>query len=445
MSNSSWCPVPWKSLSVRNNGDLRVCCHANTSESKGLMRDVSGKLLNAQDCDINSARNSATLSELRLSMLKGERHPICQRCNNEDDSKIKSRRTYEKSYWSDSFDLELARRATHSDGTLDFEKAELGYFDFRFGNLCNLKCRMCGPTESSLWMKEDLETRINSEQFTYRGNFEWYNSESFWRQIRGNVSDLRKVYCVGGEPLLIDAHYDFLEFLIEGNKSKDIVVEYNSNVTILPDRAVELWRHFKKVRIGASIDAVGVVNDYIRYPSRWDQIERNLDLLDSVDAPLEIWLAPTVQILNIYYLTDFIKWRLLKKFKRINRGRHSPFLTLHPLHNPAHYNIQALPQAVKEAVSQKFDDFYSGWFSDFLESREGCASEKITESRQRMETLLSGYKRMMWKKDLSHHMGMFWRETKIRDKYRKQSFFESLPEFAALLAEESDELLFTHF
>jgi hypothetical protein len=259
--------------------------------------------------------------------------------------------------------------------------------------------------------------------------YDWHKHPAFWEQIEGNLGGLRKIYTVGGEPLLIDRHYDLLRLLIDKGRSQNVIIEYNSNITVIPSRAMELWKSFKEVRIGASIDGYGKINDYIRHPSRWETIEKNLSLLDAADAPLKLWIATTAQAYNIYYLTDLLKWKILKNFGRVNTSPHAPFLKLHPLHKPAHFSVQALPEEVKRATEARFADFQKSWFLPHLHESGLPKEEKAGLARQ-MSQLLGGYLTLMRKKDLSDLLPTFWRETTIMDAYRKESFQEVMPEIA---------------
>jgi sulfatase maturation enzyme AslB (radical SAM superfamily) len=86
------------------------------------------------------------------------------------------------------------------------------------------------------------------------------------------IPTIERLYIVGGEPLLIDQHYEFLQKCIDAGRSKSIVIEYNTNITNIPERAWNIWKHFERIQIGMSVDAVGPINDYIRNPSKWHKI-----------------------------------------------------------------------------------------------------------------------------------------------------------------------------
>lgn len=445
-NNKSWCPVPWKSVNIRNNGDFRVCCQANTSASKGILNDNDGKVFNAKDANLEKVRNSPLLKEMRLSMLAGKRHDVCLRCNVEDDSNVRSRRSYESEFWKESFTFEDAKRLTADDGFIEHSEVRVGFYDLRFGNLCNLKCRMCGPMDSSLWYKEyfdtsgsgfhdtsgwvGLEADENQRIKTIGDNpYNWHESDLFWKNIEANLDGIRKIYTVGGEPLLIERHYDLLRKLVESGHSKQVIIEYNSNITVIPNRALELWKSFKEVRVGASVDGVGKINEYIRHPSKWETIEKNLQLLDGAPGNLKVWLATTVQIYNIFHLTDILKWKILSNFKKINSTNKNPFITTHPLHSPLHFSIKALPASAKHRVAQLFEQFYSSWFMPYVHESSLDDNTRNLWIKS-MKNLLDSYQSLMFKDDLSHHLPAFMEATRRMDLYRKESFEIVMPETA---------------
>lgn len=447
--NTSWCPLPWKGLSIRNNGDYRVCCQANTSPCKGVLRREDGSTFNAKNSNLNEARNSSLLREIRVAMLENKRHPMCVRCNREDDAGVRSRRHYESEFWTKEFSIADARETTDATGRIEPEQVPLGFYDLRFGNLCNLKCRMCGPTDSSLWHREYFDTvgpafRDTSGPVTLEKNedgqlrvqgenpYSWHEAHGFWEQAEKELRGIRKIYVVGGEPLLIERHYELLRKIVASGKAAEVTIEYNSNITVLPEKALDLWKYFKNVRIGASIDCHGKINDYIRHPSRWEIIEKNLDTLDRGADNLTVWIAATVQIYNIFYFTDFLKWKILKGYRKVNASDRLPFVTTHPLHSPAHFNIQALPPAAKSRVEEKFAEFYDSWFLPYLASAD-FSEEKRHAWKTQMKKLLDGYVAFMRKEDLSQHLEKFVEATATMDRYRKENFAATMPELSELI------------
>lgn len=370
MVSKTFCPIPWVFQGVRSNGDIRVCCQANVSAGQGLMRNQDGSIFNARNANLEEARNSQLLQEIRSSMLQGKWHPACVRCKQEEDSGLNSRRSYENENWPT--EPEDIRQNTGENGEISTEKFPVKYYDLRFGNLCNLSCRMCGPSDSTawyddyvkLWGKTTFNDTSGEVQLTKKNNYwvtdayDWHASEKFWTEISSNLNNVRHIYMAGGEPLLIEKHYDFLQKCVDKDVAKNIILEYNTNLTVLPERAIQLWSHFQQVRIGASIDGFGKVLEYQRYPVKWENLEKNLVKLAGLPKNIFSWLACTVTVYNAFHIPDFIEWKLSREdLQMINRSKKRPVITHHMAHNPRHLNIRVFPNELKTELEKHYDDF----------------------------------------------------------------------------------------
>ena len=432
----SWCPLPWMHQALRNNGDFRVCCQANSSLSRGLLNRSDGRVMSAKDSDLHEARNSVDLKLIRKQMLEGVWPESCMRCEREEESGIRSRRTYETELWGQHVSYEDARELTASDGSIDIQKFPTRYWDLRFGNHCNLKCRMCGPSDSHSWYSDFHAMGINEFKDTHgtieleaneRGivkakddPYTWYESNDFWDQLYGQIESIEHVYLVGGEPLLIHQHYDFLNELVERGRAPFVTLEYNTNLSIVPEKALKLWEHFKKVKLGVSLDGVGPINDYIRHPSKWSVMERNLLKIDKAPGNIDVWLAPTIQILNVMHLPEMIKWKMERQFKRINSNSSKPFVTTHLLHRPEFYNIRTLPPSYKLLVEKEYTEFYS-WLQDWM-SDNSFSEKKRTQFMDVAKSLLGGFLKYMNQEDWSgKHLSQFLTVTNQIDQIRSES------------------------
>lgn len=366
----TFCPIPWIFQAARANGDLRVCCQANVTKNKGVIRKPDGTAYNAGKDDLQESRNASLMKTMRLNMLNGKWSDECGRCKQEETSGLVSRRSYENDQWN--FTIDQAKKITNSDGSIDTSLIPVRYYDFRFGNFCNLKCRMCGPTDSDSWYEDWIELtgtnvyhdtsgpvtikNINGKFLT--GEYDWPSYEPFWLQLEKNAANIEHVYFAGGEPLIIERHYDFLEKCVEQNYAKNIVIEYNTNMSTIPTRAIKLWEKFKQVRIGASIDGKDTMLEYQRYPAKWEKVLKNLHTIDNLPQNIFAWMAFTVTAYNVYHMVDFMKWKLEHSgFKKINSSNRRPIITYHVAHHPKHLNIRVLPDEYKSKVSENFYNF----------------------------------------------------------------------------------------
>lgn len=387
------CPIPWHSISIRNDGLYRVCCHANISEGSGLLKNADGKPLSATNTSINQARNSATLQNMRVQMIEGKWPSQCRRCQSEEAAGVRSKRLYSSEYIPLSLDtLEQTNTQT---GQIDSNKIQLKDGDLRFGNKCNLKCRMCGPSDSSAW-SGDFQ-KLTGREYTVSGDFNWFTSSEFWLDFESNANNLEHLYLVGGEPLLIEEHFLFLQRLVKLQRSQKIVLEYNTNLTTLDDKVIELWKSFKEVRVGISIDAFGDLNDYIRFPSKFKNIEKNLDRLDKSDVKLRAWLATTISIYNFLDLNDLFLWKIDKNFCQIGQSVEKPLVTTHFLHKPDILSIKHLPQEVKDRVLQVIPQMRRKFLSE-IEHRSIKDEQKLKYLSQ-WDKIFQGIEKFMTSTD----------------------------------------------
>jgi len=367
---NTFCPIPWNFQAIRANGDLRICCQANVTANQGVIRKPDGTAYNAGKDNLTESRNAELMKSVRVNMLNGVWSDECGRCKSEEENGLVSRRSYENEQWRYNFDK--VKADTAPDGTIDPEKFPIVYYDLRFGNFCNLKCRMCGPTDSNAWYEDWMALTGNNTFKDTSGQmeivktkkgfevsaFNWVENEAFWTQLEATIHNIEHVYFAGGEPMLIERHYEFLEKCIAADAAKNIVIEYNTNMSTLPSKVTTLWTKFKQVRVGASVDGMGAVVEYQRYPVKWDKIHRNLLTLDQLPPNIISWLAFTVTVYNVTHMIDFMKWKLTESgFKRINSTAKRPIITSHVAHHPKHLNIRVLPDEYKAEVTAKFQEF----------------------------------------------------------------------------------------
>ena len=447
--NETLCPVPWMSTSLRANGDIRVCCQAQHGPTGGILRDENGKEYNARNADLQMVRNSDLSKEIRKYMMEGRWHPECVRCQTEVESGMNARIEYENKIWIErgEFSWEDLLSKTSADGTIKEDEINCSFYDVRFGNLCNLKCRMCGPTDSSMWYEDQVKLWQDSYKDSHgrvklikndKGKYEpeedlynWHTSDHYWVQMDDNIEQIRKLYIVGGEPLMIDRHYEFLQKCVDQGHAKNIIVEYNTNLTNIPQRAWDVWKHFKQVNIGASIDGVGDINYYMRPPSRFDKIYENLIKVSQAEGNFKVWIAATINVFNVLHFPEFMEWILLNKIPRVNDDDWRPIITPHPLHGPKFYNIRMLPGWAKDHIKQKYEDYKPRLLkiideSDFTEQRKAS-------SRKEAVALLDQYVKYMYAKDFSEHLPQFWHATRKLDKIRNHNIETYIPELYELL------------
>jgi hypothetical protein len=445
----TFCILPWAHLSTRPNGHMRVCCTANASSAAatndkkwggevGILKNDDGKPANLNHTTLSQGWNNGYMKSIRKQMLNGEVPPSCSKCFKEEAAGHRSKRQWETDYWSRRLDVNQLVADTKEDGSVP---PQIAYVDLRLGHKCNLKCSMCSPHDSSLWINDWKEMYPQVQSSTLKeimvwanegkvdgASYDWYlNNESFWTELYEQIPNLRQLYFAGGEATIIDKHYEILEKCIETDHAHHIELRYNSNGIHMPARLYELWSHFPKVRFHFSVDSVGEMNEYIRFPSKWSVIERQFRRLDETPDNVEVTIACAVQALNIYYLPEFIDWKLAQNFKKINPAPlGAGLINVHFVYHPACLNVKIFPNEFKQKVREKYENY--------------C--EKLSERFQDDESFLNnayGVKRLMGlvkfmeSEDWSQRMPEFQEYIKLLDKTRGHSFEKTFPEMAHLI------------
>jgi len=402
-----------------------------------MLRKANGELYNAARDDLTESRNCDLVKRMRQQMMQGQWPAECVRCRTEEESGLNSRRVNEHKRWT----LRKADVAAHtaSDGAIDTAALPVTYYDLRFGNLCNLACRMCGPQDSTGWY-DDYHRMENVSSFEdthglehmYRVNgkwvsdsYGWHGSDTFWAQIEANANNIQHVYMAGGEPLLIARHYEFLERCIANGAAKNMLVEYNTNLTTVSSRLLNLWQAFRKIQIGASIDGYGAVFEYQRYPARWDKVLHNIGKVDCSSDNITAWFAYTVTAYNVLHLPDFMRWKLehsgLRKF---NDDAIRPIVNYHVAHRPKELNIRVLPPQIKQLVTDKLDHFNDWVLTSNYPSTVVAQGMKIR----------NGIVNYMNSHDTHGlHWDAFKTYTSSLDRIRGQNLVDVVPELAAYL------------
>ena len=445
----TFCILPWIHLSTRPNGHMRLCCTANASSAGatndkkyggevGILKNDDGKPANLNHTDLLTGWNNSYMKDVRKKMLNGEIPAACTKCFKEEEVGHASKRVWETEYWSRRVSIDDLVKDTNEDGSVP---PTITYVDLRLGTKCNLKCVMCSPHDSSLWVGDwkklypqiqdpDLKQIMiwNNKGQVDGASYDWHKDNPvFWEQLYDQIPNMRQLYFAGGESTIIKEHYMLLEECIKRGEASHIELRYNSNGIELPEKLFELWEHFQGVRFHFSIDSLGPMNDYIRHPSKWEHIEKQLELLDQTSDKVEVTIACAVQMLNMYYLPNFIKWKIQKKFKKINRY---PFgaglINFHFVYHPANLNVKVFPPSFKKKVREKYEDFYQ-WLEDNFRSDDEFLNNEYGIKR------LKGMVSFMESGDWSNRLPQFREYIALMDKIRGTQFKDVFPEMAELL------------
>jgi len=337
--HDKFCVLPWVSLEASPIGTVRPCCLA-TDE----IVDDQGKKFKLQTASFTEIQNSQHMREIRKEFLAGQQPETCQRCWNEERAGRTSKRmhTLER----------LKHMGINSDWTGDAKP--LMFLDLKLGNICNLKCRICGSWSSSQFASEELnfiqdkESKKNSFHYQMLRDGAWpRESEQFWAQLDSAMSQVRYIEFTGGEPFMIREHFDLLKRLVERNYAHQIEIHYNTNGTQYPEEAEEIWQYFKHVEIAFSIDDVSDRFEYQRTNAGWKEVNTNIQRFREMrdrNLNMSLQVCCTVNVFNVMYLTDVAHWIQRQDFD---------FIYWNMLHDPYYLSIANMPDKAKHATKQR--------------------------------------------------------------------------------------------
>ena len=230
------------------------------------------------------ALNSATSKHARVRMMNGQWPGACERCR-QLRGQLGARATARDSTTASTRGRSADWLAdTASDGTIGHPAVR--YLDLRLGNACNLTCRMCWPPASRLWTNyfQQVQPEVNKawvSDFVVMGQHNWVKEEPVEPLIANSLDHIEAMHFAGGEPLITPEMVQVLEMCITSGRAGEIELSYNTNMTVFPEKVTSLWKHFKSTALFCSVDGYGSVTEYIRRPSKWADIDRNIKKIDA--------------------------------------------------------------------------------------------------------------------------------------------------------------------
>ena len=415
----TFCPLPWVHLSTRSDGVGRLCC--KTDESP--LRDDKGQLAFWKGAiNLSSYFNSEDYKKIRLQMLNGERPAKCASCFDQEDHGGHSYRKLSLHKYQNRKLIDFMIENTNPDGSID--RPRFLYLDMPLGNKCNLKCRMCNPGFSYILGKdwEKMGKPFDKGSVKKILKDKWYSSPGFFRLIRAALPFAQEFSTTGGEPLLVKEHISILEMIVEEGHADHIQLKYNTNQTIIPDRIVELWKRFKQVKVICSVEAFGKLNDYIRYPSNWRKLEKNMYYLDNLafyNPHIEIYIHTTLQVYNVPKIPELLNWLQKANFKALFR-----FPDFELVWSPEWLYPGVYPQNFRNEIADnilKSLDQHEDFFLNYNDSH-------YDHSHHEMKVLRECAEMIRQNSSQKKHFETFIKETKAHDALRNQSVTHVLPE-----------------
>lgn len=390
------CIAPWIHLHTWPNNNVYPCCLTSSDDIVGNLKDNT----------LEEIWNSSKMKQLRLDMLQGRRPPSCARCFEQEDHGQGSLRTHLNNTFTHHMDK---MNNTKSDGSLD--DFSIVYWDFRFSNICNMRCRMCGPQLSSGWYEDTKKLWGSLPQDLPDPK----TQPDLWSQIEPLFDTVEDIYFAGGEPLLMEEHYNILNRLVE-MKKHDVVIRYNSNFSQLKYKkldVLDVWPLFKRVEMGASLDAYGDLAEYIRKGTIWNDIVENRKQMKDRSPNARFFINCTIGAMNSYHIVDFHKYALETRMIELPSDFH-----INLIQTPECLSMQVLPKHHKERLTRIYSDY----------AKELKANNEQNLANQ-FESLIS----YMNAKDNTKLIYKFQERIGRVDKIRNESFIKVVPELKDMM------------
>ena len=397
------CMLPWISVEASPMGTARPCCLAHEE-----ITDANGMAYSLRDTTLETIYRSDYMQSLRQQFREGQRPATCNRCWEEEAAGRDSKRIHSRVRLK-----ELYQKVDWDNNNPD----QLWFVDLKLGNICNLKCRICGSWSSSKWAAEEMDylpkgaDKKSHIAYTWLKQGKWpEESPDFWANLKSLLPHIKYFEFTGGEPWLIQEHWDLLQYAAEHGYSKNIDIHYNTNATQRLGPHTMVWDKFGRVDIAFSIDNVGQRFEYERYGADWDLANNIIDSVHwtkKVDTPnITTQLCFTINIQNVYYLDELLAWADTKGFGSIY---------FNMLHSPERMSIQYMTPAAQDLVLNKLKTTF--WTTakyqqeidnviQFIENGPGSDGKRFVSDMQRT------------------------------DAYRKQDFRDTHPEIARAMGYE---------
>ena len=392
------CILPWISIETSPIGTARPCCLAQEE-----ICNEQGDKYSLKHATLEEIYHSPYMQTLRQDFLNGNKPSTCQRCWDEEAAGRTSKR------------INSRVRLKEYYNRVDFQNVDpdqLWFIDLKLGNICNLKCRICGSWSSSKWAKEEIDYEIKKYShfpdydrkkhlaYKFLQDGAWpRETEVFWDNLKTLLPNIKYFEFTGGEPFLIEQHFELLRYAVEQGYSKNIEIHYNTNGTVFPEQA-ELWNNFKHVEIAFSIDNVDSRFEYERYGARWEEVQNNIiEFTKMRSNKISTQLCTTMNIQNVYYLPELCEWISTQTFDHVY---------FNMLHDPWHMCISKMTLQAQELVIDRLTthEFSSKHRAEVLRIVQFIRNGQGSDGKE------------------------FLRKMQTTDEYREQSFSDSHPEIA---------------
>lgn len=307
----NFCSLPFIHTAIEANGDIKGCCLTPA------FAHADGSPYNLNYDGFDESVNSPEYLEFVESFKRDERHPACQECwAFDDDQTVSNRIKFTRS-------TEMYTRGLSPQDP----QRNLKFLEVKIGNSCNLKCRICGPHNSSKAASEAAEITGSVEPLKHTLQSQWIHRPEVWQQI--SAVDWETIHLMGGEPFLDKTHIPMLEAFVNEGRASKIGLWYNTNGTVFPEHLIPLLQKFKWVHISLSVDDLGSRFEYQRFPAKWPLVVRNLERFFALDKKtFKVHVDICWSLMNVFYFDEIMSFyreffaQHGLRFKDLSEGRH---------------------------------------------------------------------------------------------------------------------------
>jgi sulfatase maturation enzyme AslB (radical SAM superfamily) len=376
-----WCPLAWLNVSVKTDGVITTCCHG-----KPIQSTATGNPITKETHTLDQAFYGPEFAAIRQNLSNGIKDANCEKCWQLEQQGIDSPRITEIKFG------EYVDRK--------YSEPKLEILDISLGNQCNLKCRTCHSGDSSYWAREQWEFGDKSQDFsTYQSKVIKLEkpSDKFIESIKTqSLPNARELHFFGGEPFLMKSTWDLISYAIEKNLHKDLILSFNTNMTLWDSSKINLLDDFHEVDIAMSIDGIGKRFEYMRHPAQWNQVEENIfkaiEWHSKNPKGRNLILCCTVSSYNIFYVKEVLDFA----------NSHDITFWVNPVFEPNNFAVDNIPTTIKEEIYKRLPKT--------IETQKLFTQMTSTESNIKK-----------WQN--------FLEKIEKHDKYRSESFSDTFPEY----------------
>jgi organic radical activating enzyme len=394
--------APWIHLHTSPTGVAAPCCISKSCSTTTGMG-------NAKTQSLMEIVNGEQMKQLRLDMINDVTNSECTNCYEQEKVNIKSSRQTMNSTYSDHYEESLAN--TTLDGAVN--EFKMRYFDIRFSNICNFKCRTCGSAFSTQWEQEDIKSNV-----VYARTIPKNDNPKFLQEVVDQIQYMEMAYFAGGEPLITEEHYILLEEMIRQGRT-DISLRYNTNLSNMKFKDKDLfglWKHFdKKIDIYASIDHYGERAEYIRHGTDWAVVEENF--INAKKMPnIKLQANTVLSLFNLLTIHEFYQYLIDKQLYTPTDSTYSLWNMSHPTFLSSHILPNEYKIRGKESLEKFIDTLNKNNFNE----------DHKSQPKQSLAWL-------SFQDTWEQNKDEFRREIHRIDNLRGEDFSKTFPELAGLL------------